>query len=76
LCLSAVGASLTELVRVLATGFVPPAFAGFALFGNLAILVSNNYYNYPDFRPMTLRRQLSLVLPFGSRSLMTIVNWF
>jgi len=32
------------------------------LFGGLAILVNNNN---DDFRPMTLRRQVSLTLPFG-----------
>jgi hypothetical protein len=32
-------------------------------------VVSTINNNYPDVRPMTLRRQLSLVLPFGSRSL-------
>jgi hypothetical protein len=40
---------------------VPPAFAGFALFGNLAILT---IVLADDFRPLALRRQLSLVLPF------------
>jgi hypothetical protein len=37
---------------------VPPAFAGFALFGNLAILI---IVIADDFRPLALRRQLSLV---------------
>ena len=32
------------------------------LFGSLAVLVKKLIY---DFRPMTLRRQVSLVLPFG-----------
>jgi hypothetical protein len=38
-------------------------------FGSLAILVSTNFIVNPDFRPVTLRRQLLLVLRFGSRSL-------
>ena len=41
----------------------------FALFGSLAVLVSKIFNHSPDVRPMTLRHQFSLVLPFGSRSL-------
>jgi hypothetical protein len=45
---------------------VPPAFAGFAFFDSQAILVS--YYYTLD--PVTLRRQLSLVLLFSCASLL------
>jgi hypothetical protein len=38
------------------------------LFGSLAIMVTNNAYNV---RSMTLRHQVSLILPFGSRSVLT-----
>jgi hypothetical protein len=46
------------------------------LFGSLAVLV--NYYI--NFRPMTLRRQVSLVLPFGQpvdldQRLLTLDSW-
>ena len=44
------------------------------LFGSLAILIT---INKCDFRPMTLRHQVSLILPFGSRSvLISNYSWF
>jgi hypothetical protein len=43
---------------------VPPALAGFAFFGGLAVLISFTHKSFPDFRPMTLRRQFSLALLF------------
>jgi lipid-A-disaccharide synthase-like uncharacterized protein len=41
------------------SGFVPPVFTGFALFGGQAILV----FTITRLDPLTLRRQLWLVLP-------------
>jgi hypothetical protein len=38
-----------------------------SLFGSLAVMTINGIY---DFRPMALRHQVSLVLPFGSRSVL------
>jgi hypothetical protein len=38
------------------------------LFGSLAIIITKKF---GDFRPMTLRHQVSLILPFGSRSILT-----
>ena len=43
----------------------------FAQFGSLAIIVNKGISTSLDIRPMTLRHQFSLVLLFGSRSLMT-----
>jgi len=41
------------------------------LFGGLAIMITKIIC---DFRPVTLRHQVSLVLPFGSRSILTTLN--
>lgn len=41
------------------SGFVPPAFTGFTFFDGQAVLVFNDTLD-----PVTLRRQLSLTLPF------------
>jgi hypothetical protein len=45
--------------------FASPSFGGFAFIGSLAVLAQFS------FRPMTLRHQVSLILPFGSRSILT-----
>jgi hypothetical protein len=39
--------------------------------GGLAIMITKIIC---DFRPVTLRHQVSLVLPFGSRSILTTLN--
>jgi hypothetical protein len=41
------------------SGFVPPDFSGFAIFDSLAILI---IVFADNFRPLALRRQLSLTL--------------
>jgi hypothetical protein len=50
------------LVRVLATGFVPPAFAGFAIFDGQAIMTLI-FQNILD--PVALRPRLSSGLLFA-----------
>jgi hypothetical protein len=41
---------------------VPPGFPGFAFIGSLAVIVT---IIKSDFRPMTLRHYLSVILRFG-----------
>jgi hypothetical protein len=45
------------------SGFVPPAFAGFAFFGNQAVMV------FMHVRPLILRRQFSRALLFSKCNL-------
>jgi hypothetical protein len=41
--------------------------------GSLAIVIFTTYESCTDRRPMTLRRQLSLVLPFGCRAILVVL---